>query len=168
MVGGQHEVVGQREEDREQEAGQRQDHRGSQEPAASQTVRHAGGDNRRGTQLILQVEERLDHGDVSLDGEGDGEVDAGGHGGLGQGQADGHDVVPGAGSVLGPEVGHGEGEGRAQQVQRVRQRQHQQQPGHQQVKLATKFRSFADKKLSHFSDFHLGTFTADNLWKAVW
>ena len=40
MVGGQHEVVGQREEDREQEAGQRQDHRGPQEPAESQTVRH--------------------------------------------------------------------------------------------------------------------------------
>ena len=101
MVGGQHEVVGQREEDREQEAGQRQDHRGSQKSAESQAVRR----RRRlqtGSQLILQVEERLHHGDVSLDGEGDGEVDAGGHGGLGQGQADGHDVVPGAGRVLGP------------------------------------------------------------------
>ena len=103
------EVVGKCEDDGEEESRESEED-GGVEPAVTELV------------------ERVDHGEVSLQAEGDGHVDAGGEAGLGDGEGEGDEVVPDRGGVGRAELGQGEGEEGGDEEESVHQGQEDHQP----------------------------------------
>ena len=77
---------------------------------------------------MTELVERVDHGEVSLQAEGDGHVDAGGEAGLGDWECDGHQVDPDRGGVGRAQLGHGECEEGGDEEESVHQGQEDHQP----------------------------------------